>query len=717
MKKAIYFAGLAAMILASCAKERAEQDSTQTEQAFRGTVVTIQAAIGGQESAGPDSPLQNAATRTTQSGGTFSWAAEETISVGTSARSYTTFDLKNAATGTFTHTFDGDAPELQMAVSPAQSGSYTSPTNFTVSLPTVYNDYVSGTTNALLIGIPDTGPSTEKRFLFHHAAALIKVTYNNVPYGTSGLVLEANQNIASTSGITLSSTDDIIESDNEALNSSTVQINLESDVSEANQTLVFYVPVPVGEYTGLNIYLIDGSGNIIDRSEKTSTKSFTLARKEIFATPGITVDITIDPVTVGNVGNTDGFEAAKSQDFTIAAGKRLNLVFDNYSSGTQVYFNWVLRNTAGSNTLHVRADNYATYNRAWGGCDGTFSSTGICQNVNISKLNGATITASVDYYPTGNIVVNVSAVKGSESGTLRYNYTFPTPTSSITSCLVDDHSHFVVKDAWFEDAPAYITGTEAAVYAYMVGDADYLMLSPHDGAVADVYSDGSRVINTKYYDSGRNFNSTTPWSGYPVYNYTGAGSEQSYTNALSYIQFTNASTNIYYQQFDNCALIINKSEQATETGTVGKTDYSSAYNADPDLMDHSKTWTVPVGTSLTVALNLHSDNLQNYHSPDVVLRRTGTTTNIAITRMDDWLNSGSANKHNNWNWDTFKANLNGSKVYITVTNGNKYASVRYYVIYPDGTTKRYQTYDDIAITPGEAIDFMLIAEGCYFTFD
>ena len=706
------------MILASCAKERAEQDSVRNEshQEIRGTVVTIQAALGSQEAqAAQGSAQQSAATKTTQTGGSYSWSDDETISVGTSAGSYTTFDLADATAGTFTHTFDGDAPDLQMAVSPAQSGSYTGTTNFTVSLPTVYDGYVSGTTNALLIGTPD--PETENKFLFHHAAALIKVTYNNVPYGTIGLVLTANENIASTSGITLSSTDDVIESDNAALNSSSVRINLASAVSEANQSLVFYVPVPVGEYTGLNIYLIDSSGNKIDRSEKTSTKSFTLARKEIFATPGIPVDLTIDPVTVGNVGNTDGFEAAKSQDITIAAGKRLNLVFDNYSSGTQVYYNWVLRNTAGSNTLHVRADNYATYNRAWGGCDGTFSSTGICQNVNISKLNGATVTASVDYYSTGNIVVNVSAVKGSESGTLRYNYTFPSPTSSITSCLVDDHSHFVVKDAWLEDAPAYVVRTEAAIYAYMVGDADNVMLSPHDGAVADVYSDGSRVINTKYYDSSRNFNSTAPWSGYPVYNYTGAGSEQSYANALSYIQFTDASTNIYYQQFNNCALVINKSEQATETGTVGKTDYSSAYNANPDLMDHSKTWTVPVGTSLTVALNLHSDNLQNYHSPDVVLRRTGTTTNIAITRMDNYVNSGSATPDNNWNWDTFKANLNGSKVYITVTNGNKYASIRYYVIYPDGTTKHRQTYDNIAITPGEAIDFMLIAEGCYFTFD
>ena len=701
------------MMLASCAKERAEQDSVRNEshQEIQGTVVTIQAALGSQEAqAAQGSAQQSAATKTTQTGGSYSWSDGETISVGTSEGAYTTFTLSNAATGTFTHTFEGDVPDLQMAVSPVQSGSYTGTTNFTVSLPTVYDGYVSGTTNALLIGTPD--PETENKFLFHHAAALIKVTYNNVPYGTTGLVLTANENIASTSGITLGSTDDVIESDNAALNSSSVWINLASAVSEPNQSLVFYVPVPVGDYTGLNIYLVNSSGKI-DRSEKTSTKTFTLERKTIFATPGIPVDLTIDPVTVGKTDNTSTFGNDNGQVYTIPAGKRLNLIFENYSSGAQVWNNWVFYNVYGSTGHFVRAD---SYDRIDNGTErvGSFTTGG---SYSTSMLNGATVTATIDYYASGSYVLNVSAVKGNTTGTLKYTYTMTANLASITTPLRSDGSHYVMKDAWLEDAPAYVVRSEAAVYAYMVGNANNVMLSPHDGAVADVYSDGSRVINTKYYDSGRNFNSTTPWSGYPVYNYTGAGSEQSYSNALSYIQFTDASTNIYYQQFNNCALVINKSEQATETGTVGKTDYSSTYNANPDLMDHSKTWTVPVGTSLTVALNLHSDNLQNYHSPDVVLRRTGTTTNIAITRMDDWLNSGSATKHNNWNWDTFKANLNGSKVYITVTNGNKYASIRYYVIYPDGTTKRYQTYDDIAITPGEAIDFMLIAEGCYFTFD
>lgn len=267
MKKTLYFvAGLIA--LAGCAKE-IDNAAIDTPQ---GVTVTIQTAVDQ--------------TKSTESAAVFSWASDETISVGTSS-GYVTFDIADASEGTFSHTFSGDAPSLIAAVSPAQTGTFESAANYDVSLPDAYDDYVPGTTNALMIGTPDG--NVANKFIFRHAAALLKVTYANVPVGTQYFEFGANENMAGGT-VKLTSTSDIeIKNTNSALTANSVLIGLASPVSTPNQSLTFYVPVATGDYTGVNVALYDDNMDEIAGSSKTLNKGLSLKRGDVLTFPTITL--------------------------------------------------------------------------------------------------------------------------------------------------------------------------------------------------------------------------------------------------------------------------------------------------------------------------------------------------------------------------------------------------------------------------------------------
>ena len=284
MKKSFFYSIAAILALAACSKETEKEVEVIT-----GETVTITAAVDQ--------------TRSTQDQGTFSWTTDEQISVGTSDNEYVTFDVTDVENGLFSHTFSGATPELLVAVSPAQENAEFAGTDaYEVALPPVYNDYdpSKGVTNALMIGIPDA--STPNKFLFRHAAALLKVTYENVPVGTSGFVLNADKPINSgyTNKLTLGGTglEDIeianTNSDLASAENPTI-INLKDAVTEAKTTLSFYVPVPTGEYSMLRVALVSSATDSeIESSVKTLDRTgkspLTLARGDVLAFPKITLD-------------------------------------------------------------------------------------------------------------------------------------------------------------------------------------------------------------------------------------------------------------------------------------------------------------------------------------------------------------------------------------------------------------------------------------------
>jgi transposase-like protein len=86
--------------------------------------------------------------------------------------------------------------------------------------------------------------------------------------------------------------------------------------------------------------------------------------------------------------------------------------------------------------------------------------------------------------------------------------------------------------------------------------------------------------------------------------------------------------------------------------------------------------------------------------------------------MDNWgwgTGYSSATATSDWNWSTFKSNISGSRIVITVTNnGNNTADVLYNVTYANGET-HFQKYAGITVNSAD-LSCALVPEKAYLVF-
>ena len=133
---------------------------------------------------------------------------------------------------------------------------------------------------------------------------------------------------------------------------------------------------------------------------------------------------------------------------------------------------------------------------------------------------------------------------------------------------------------------------------------------------------------------------------------------------------------------------------------VGASDFSSGWwtvFSDDEQVNKGDTWTKTV--------QLRSDNLENYHSLVVVLR-TADKKEYAFLRTDNygWGTGYSAETaENDWNFDTFKNNLDGAMYTITVTNNGETIDVMMNVIDATGAA-HFQNYKGVATAGTEQAD-------------
>ncbi len=145
---------------------------------------------------------------------------------------------------------------------------------------------------------------------------------------------------------------------------------------------------------------------------------------------------------------------------------------------------------------------------------------------------------------------------------------------------------------------------------------------------------------------------------------------------------------------------------------VGNTDFSSGW-----WTVFSEELNVPSGTTKTFTFYCYSDNANNWNSPSTILRKADKTE-YAVVRMDNFgWGSGytTAVLTNDWNWDTFKENISGSRVVITVkNNGDNTADVTYNVTYANGET-HFQKYAGITVESSD-LYCALVTEHSYLIF-
>ena len=284
MKKIFYFA-VAAFTFFSCAKEVElvkDKDEIPVGEANKESVVIY----------GSVNPTKT----TVDAYGFYSWQTSEKIAVveeDMTDSSGSEFTLSDATTGAFTGT-KSQGKDLVFAVSPqAALSDATEDSGYTIyslTLPATYSGYVAGTTNAVMVGVPDGEYAGDGyRFIFSHAAALLKFTYVNVPYGTKKFKLTTPESISgtwdfdTTSGVSIDQT---------TSGGKTVTITLASTVESVGQTMSFFVPVPAGNYTGFSIELQDAAGNTLTGTNKSKTSlDIDLEAGDIFPCPTVTLPV------------------------------------------------------------------------------------------------------------------------------------------------------------------------------------------------------------------------------------------------------------------------------------------------------------------------------------------------------------------------------------------------------------------------------------------
>lgn len=289
MKKLLYLSLLASALLAAgCAKEAAP--SYQGDGSKKITVM-----------ANTEIPVSSKATVSDE--GVISWSEGDQIGVWDEGQSK---QLQFSYVKGSSKSFEGSVAEssnLTFAVAPYNEGNYFVTGNTTVTatvvLPNSYSDYIpgtettSGTTNAPMLAKGKTLEGDNYTFDFKHTAALVKVTYENVPVGTASFELYADQVIAGTYDLDFDLSKDEEEpilKNASGTTSKAVTFYLKEAVTELNQTLSFYVPVPAGQYTYFRTILYDAGANMISGTGRQLTlpsNEQTFTRAEMLILPTI----------------------------------------------------------------------------------------------------------------------------------------------------------------------------------------------------------------------------------------------------------------------------------------------------------------------------------------------------------------------------------------------------------------------------------------------
>ena len=134
---------------------------------------------------------------------------------------------------------------------------------------------------------------------------------------------------------------------------------------------------------------------------------------------------------------------------------------------------------------------------------------------------------------------------------------------------------------------------------------------------------------------------------------------------------------------------------------VGASDFSSGWwtvFSDDEQVKKGETWTKTV--------QLRSDNIENWHSLVVVLR-TADKKEYAVLRTDNYGwgagYDGIVTPECDWNFDTFKNNLDGSMYTINVTNNGETIDVMMNVIDRTGAA-HFQNYKGVKTAGTEQVD-------------
>lgn len=272
MKKIFYVILTAAAIFTGCSREADVENPANYNKRH----VTIQANINQTKSTVTDE-------------GVYSWSANETIGVvEQDGSAVISFRIADAEEGLFSGTLTVDKDPV-FAVSPAGFVSGVSESGgdieYDITLDNIDN-YVPGTTNAIMVAEYSGKDGDNYKFHFNHIAALIKVPVVNIPVGTAKVKLTLDKNIT---GIwaDLDSTTPTLNEDTD-LGEPSLTLTLKKSVTNPNTSANYYFPVPCNTYTSFQFEMLNADGDRIKGMKKTGL-NIPLSAADLFITPTITL--------------------------------------------------------------------------------------------------------------------------------------------------------------------------------------------------------------------------------------------------------------------------------------------------------------------------------------------------------------------------------------------------------------------------------------------
>lgn len=428
------------------------------------------------------------------------------------------------------------------------------------------------------------------------------------------------------------------------------------------------------------------------------TVTYTSASGNVIETTGdLDIVTEYDEEQVAPVGASDFTNAwwtTFSRDWNVAPGTS-RTVSMKVSSLAEV--NWqspctILRKSGGAEYAVVRMDNYG-----WGD---SYATAVVASNWNwdnfLSALSGSTVAITVANDGLGMASIRYYVIDALGEEHFQYYDKIVVDSGDVNFAIVTEESYLEFDALGDADPIKDITATATA---YLVGGAKQLTLSPVGVKVVATYVDDSQyVLNPLAY-------SVKYPNDNPFIEVAGAGT---YENAFT-VEVPVADSDPKVVQG---TLVVEVLSDEAQTEPVGAPDFTNGW-----WTTFSRDWNVPDGTSKTISMALSSDNLEVFHAPCTILRKTDKSE-YAVYRMDNygWGDSYSnESASSNWNWDIFKSSLDGSKVTITVANNDGFASVRYNVVYQGGET-HFQYYDIIPVESDD-LNFAIVTEESYLVFD
>ena len=394
----------------------------------------------------------------------------------------------------------------------------------------------------------------------------------------------------------------------------------------------------------------------------------------------------------------------------------------------------------------------------------------------ITTMQGASVTIEVDHSATGNVYVTATAVGTNGTELVETYQQAVSATANIVAFLVCDGSYFEMKRAYLipskvtvvedvnpvsiaiEGAPAFIElgnenfwGDAAATVTYADGSSEQVDSTDISFTVIpDMTTLGEKTVIAAYNKTKQGeycpavssfytlevtnpvsslelttipdvTTYTFPGPAAPMFDPTGMVVTATYSDGTTGV-IANENLQFEIPGADGAQNAVISYVGATSTVTVTcpiTNVMGGTYQVGTDLTtawltEFSNDYAVASGESKTFKMTCYSDNAANWHSPSTILRKSDATE-YAIVRMDNfgWGDGYNADGlTNDWDFDVFTTNINGSYIEITVTNnGDNTADIVYNVTYTNGDT-HFQKYEGITVDSSD-LTTALVIEGAY----